>query len=389
MTPHLLARTTAVAGLALAAGVVAATAASAAPATPAAHAAHTGRHHDAGAVFVQNDALAGNAVVAYHRAPDGSLRQTGVYPTGGLGGKLTGAVVDNTASQGALTADREHGRLLAVNAGSDSISVFRVHGDRLQLRQVVSSGGSFPVSVTASGDVVYVLNARDGGSLQGYRDVGGRLVAIRGWHRELGLPVTTGAQEFTHTPGQVLFTPDGRHLVGTTKAATNSLLVFGVSRSGRIAEQPVVRAEDGTVPFAGVFDAYGRLAVGDAGTNSVATYRVGRDGTLTRLGVAPTGQAATCWVAANGTLVTASNAGSASVTTLRTDRSGAITKITDTSTGPGTIDAAFTPDGDNLYVQTGATGAVDAFSVASDGALTKIGSVTVPDAAGGEGIVAW
>src|SRR2546423_4119592 len=148
MTPHVharttaLARTTAVAGLVLAAGVVAASSASAS-------AAPAGRHHDAGAVFVQNDALTGNAVVAYDRADDGSLRQAGVFPTGGLGGALEGAVVDHTASQGALSADREHGRLLAVNAGSDSVSVFKARGDRLELRQVVDSRGSFPVSVTA------------------------------------------------------------------------------------------------------------------------------------------------------------------------------------------------------------------------------------------------
>ena len=35
------------------------------------------------------------------------------------------------------------------------------------------------------------------------------------------------------------------------------------------------------------------------------------------------------------------------------------------------------------------TGGVDAFSVGTGGALTKVGSVTVPDGAGGEGIVAW
>src|SRR2546423_11537120 len=152
MTPHVharttaLARTTAVAGLVLAAGVAAVASASSASAAPASS---SWRHHDAGPGFVQNDALAGNAVVAYDRADDGSLRQAGVFPTGGLGGALEGAVVDHTASQGALTADREHGRLLAVNAGSDSVSVFKARGDRLELRQVVDSRGSFPVSVTA------------------------------------------------------------------------------------------------------------------------------------------------------------------------------------------------------------------------------------------------
>src|SRR5579862_3857289 len=57
------------------------------------------------AVFVQTDNLAGNQVVAYHRAPDGTLTQAGTYATGGLGGQLSGSVVDHLASQGSLTYD--------------------------------------------------------------------------------------------------------------------------------------------------------------------------------------------------------------------------------------------------------------------------------------------
>ena len=76
------------------------------------------------AVFVQTDNLAGNQVVAYHRGHDGSLTQAGTYSTGGLGGMLAGSVVDHLASQGSLTYDRRHGVLFAVNAGSNTVSVF-------------------------------------------------------------------------------------------------------------------------------------------------------------------------------------------------------------------------------------------------------------------------
>jgi 6-phosphogluconolactonase (cycloisomerase 2 family) len=372
-----LARTTALVGTALvAAGLTA---------TPAA----AGERDDSrvGLVFVQNDAVDGNVVTAYDRDPDGSLRQAGSYATGGRGGRLAGAAVDFTASQGALAADRRHGELLAVNAGSDTISVFRVHGDRLRLRQVVRSRGSFPVSVTAHDNLVYVLNARGGGSIQGYLDLGGRLWPVPGWHRDLGLPVS--APEFTHTPGQVAFSPDGRHLVVTTKAASNSILVFDVGRGGALARRPVVRAENGTVPFGVDFDAAGHLAVADAGTNAVSTYDLAGDGTLVLLGVTATGQLATCWIDASGNLLAVSNAASASVTTLRSEHTGAVTKITDTATDAGTVDADFTPDGSYLYVQTGATGRVDSFGVSANGQLTPVGSVLVPDAAGAEGIVAW
>jgi hypothetical protein len=52
-----------------------------------------------------------------------------------------------------------------------------------------------------------------------------------------------------------------------------------------------------------------------------------------------------------------------------------------------TIDASATPGGQFLYVQTG-PGIVDEFAVAPAGSLTEIGSVTVPNGSGAEGIVA-
>jgi len=51
------------------------------------------------------------------------------------------------------------------------------------------------------------------------------------------------------------------------------------------------------------------------------------------------------------------------------------------------VDAASAAGGQFLYVQTGGNGIVDEFSVAASGALAKIGAVTVPGAAGGEGTV--
>ena len=57
-----------------------------------------------------------------------------------------------------------------------------------------------------------------------------------------------------------------------------------------------------------------------------------------------------------------------------------------TATRAGTVDAAASPDGRFLYVQTGGVGGVDAFRVGRDGGLTPAGTVTVPGAAGGEGI---
>ena len=95
-----------------------------------------------------------------------------------------------------------NGLLYAVNAGSNTISVFAVYGDQLALRQVIGSGGAFPVSIAVDHGLVYVLNAEEGGSLQGYVVDGGHLLPIPGSSRPLGLNPTETPQ-FTHTPGQV------------------------------------------------------------------------------------------------------------------------------------------------------------------------------------------
>jgi 6-phosphogluconolactonase (cycloisomerase 2 family) len=342
--------------------------------------------HSGGAVFVQTDNTAGNQVVAYQRAADGTLSRVGTYPTGGLGGVLSGSVVDHLASQGSLQYDPQRSLLFAVNAGSNTVSVFSVSGDRLALRQVVSSGGSFPVSIAVSGDVVYVLNALNGGTLQGYRLLGDYLAPLPGSARPLGLDPTETPQ-FTSTPGQVAFTPGGTQLIVTTKNNGNDIDVFRVGFDGLLSQSPVVNAEPGTVPFGITYDTSGNLVIAEAGPNAVATFSVARDGTLSAISEVPNGQAATCWVTPAGQFLFAGNAGSATETGY-TSAAGQLTLIADTSTDAGTVDASAAPGGRYLYVQTGGAGIVDEFSVGAGGSLTSLGSVTVPDATGGEGIVA-
>jgi DNA-binding beta-propeller fold protein YncE len=339
----------------------------------------------AGAVFVQTDNTAGNAVAAYRRAPDGTLTLAGAYPTGGLGGILTGSVVDHLASQGSLTYDHEHGLLMAVNAGSDTVSVFRVSGARLELRQVIWSGGAFPVSVTVHGDHAYVLDALGGGTLYGYRITGGHLTPIPGSSRPLGLDPNATPQ-FTTTPGQVAFTPDGSRILVTTKANGNDVDVFAVRPDGRLSRSPVVNSEPNAVPFAISFDRAGHVLIAEAGPNALATFALSAGGVLTQLAVAGTGQSATCWVAPAGGYFYASNAGSGSVSGYTAGAAGQLTALGNTKTDAGTVDASAA--GGFLYVQAGAAGIVDEFAVGAGGALTSLGSVTVAGAAGGEGIAA-
>lgn len=344
-------------------------------------------HPGPGAVFVQTDNPTGNTVVAYDRAVDGRLTRAGTYATGGLGGVLDGSVVDHLASQGSLALDRKHHTLYAVNAGSDTITVFGVRGDRLWRRAVVPSGGSFPVSITVHGDLVYVLNARDGGNIQGFRAFAGRLLPLGGSNRALGLEASA-TPEFVNTPGQVSFSPDGSQLLVTTKANGNDVDVFRVTRSGAPSRAPFVNNLPSAVPFAVSWDRLGRVVLAEAGTNSVATFRLTDSGVLHGLATAATGQAATCWIVRSGDRFYASNAGSGTLSGYRVGVGGQPSSLGTTGTDPGTVDATVTRDGRYLYVQAGMAGQVDAFRIGRDGSLTSLGSVTVPGAVGGEGIAA-
>jgi 6-phosphogluconolactonase (cycloisomerase 2 family) len=340
-------------------------------------------------VFVQTDALTGNQVAVYDRANDGTLSLAGIHATGGLGGAATGAVVDKLASQGSLVYDAEDSLLFAVNAGSDTFSVFAVDGDTLALLDVLPSGGQFPDSITVHGRFVYVLNSGGAGSVQGYRIDGNRLHAINESNRSLGL-ANTNPPAFLASPGQIGFTPDGSSLIVTTKASTSSFVVFGVRPDGRLRD-PVVTTSANPVPFGFTFDPAGRVVAAEAGGSVLTTYTLNEDNTLSGAQSKPDGQAALCWVANVGSFYYVANAGSASISGYQIDGNGTPSFVTANgvvgSTEAGAIDLVGSSDGRFLYAQSGGTGNVDEFAVATDGTLTKIGVATGLNA-GFEGIAA-
>jgi 6-phosphogluconolactonase (cycloisomerase 2 family) len=209
---------------------------------------------------------------------------------------------------------------------------------------------------------------------------------IAGSTRRLGLD-RHATPEFTTTPGQVAFTPDGRQLLVTTKANGNAVDVFRVRDGGRLGDR-TVNELPGTVPFAAAFDPAGHVVLVEAGTNAVATFRLDRSGVLTPLDTLLTGQSATCWITGARGFFYASNAGSGTLTEVRAATDGTLASLGQAATDPGTVDATTTADGRYVYVQTGAAGVVDGYRVRADGTLAPVGSVTVPNAAGGEGITA-
>ena len=348
-----------------------------------------GRHHGHGkaVVFVQTNELGGNRIAVYDRRHDGSLQRAGTYPTGGLGGiAAPGTESDRLASQGSLAYDGQHRVLIAVNAGSNTISAFRVLGDRLRLVDVEPSGGQFPASIGVHGDLAYVLNAGGAGIVQGFSIGRHGVSPIAGSARSLGL-ANSSPPDFLRSPGQVGFTPDGSKLLVTTKASTSSIDVFQVGADGLLSAAPVVNPSATPVPFAFTFDPAGRLVSGEAGTSSVTTYAIQAGGTLTGPKSASDGQTALCWIIRVGGFYYVANTGSNNVSSFRIDPTGqpSVLAAVAATTNSGPIDVA--SSGGFLYVETGLTGTVDGFLVGPNGALVPIGSVDdLP--AGIEGIAA-
>jgi 6-phosphogluconolactonase (cycloisomerase 2 family) len=335
------------------------------------------RHHGHGkrVVFVQTNELDGNQIAVYDRRHDGSLVRAGTYPTGGLGGiAAPGTESDRLASQGSLAYDGGHRLLIAVNAGSNTISAFRVLGDRLRLVDVEPSGGQFPASIGVHGDLAYALNSGGTGIVQGFRVGRHGITPIAGSARSLGL-ANSNPPNFLTAPGQIGFTPDGSKLLVTTKASGSLIDVFAVGSDGRLSAAPVTNASATPVPFAFTFDPAGRLVSGEAGTSSVTTYAIQAAGTLTDPKSQSDGQAALCWIIRVGGFYFVANTGSNTLSSFRIDSAGQPSLLAPVAatTNPGPIDLA--SSGRFLYVETGATGTVDGFFVRHDGALVPIGSV--------------
>jgi hypothetical protein len=331
-------------------------------------------------VFVQTNEPTGNRIVVYDVGGDGRLTPAGTYATGGDGGTADpGTQSDHLASQGSLAYDAGHALLFAVNAGSNSVSTFSVHGDRLRLESVVPSGGLFPSSVAVAGRLVYVLDAGGTGVVQGFRIAGDRLRAIPGSARTLGL-ANGDPPNFLTAPGQVGFTPDASRLIVTEKASGDgrTIAVFQVGPNGRLSAAPIANQTATPVPFAFTFTPGGRLAVGEAGASTLSTYLVGFDGTLSDPLSQADGQTALCWVLRVGAYYYVSNTGSNDLSAFTVAADGQPSLVgadgVVAATQPGPIDLTSPVGTAFLYAQTG-SGTLHEFLVNGDGTLAPLGSI--------------
>lgn len=327
---------------------------------------------EVGAVFTLSNAAAGNSVLAFSRAADGSLSPAGTFATTGNG---TGA---GLGSQGSVALSNDGRFLFAVNAGSNSVTSFAVDGASLTPIGTVASGGTLPISLTVHGSLLYVLNGGGTENITGFSiSPNGALSVLAGSSRPLS---GTGVM-----PAQVSFDPSGRWLVVTEKA-TNLIDVYAVGANG-YASAPVVNPSSGQTPFGFAFNQHGVLIVSEAfggapNASAVSSYTVGAGGTLQVVSASvPTTETAACWVAVtgNGKFAYATNTGSASATGFEVHDAALSILNADGRTGTtGTtpIDAAVSRNSQYLYTLNAGSHTISAFGVAgNDGSLSGVSVV--------------
>jgi hypothetical protein len=358
----------------------------------------------AGHVYVNDNTAGTNTVAGFDRHSDGSLTPIAGSPFS-AGGQGTGTIV---GSQGALQLSGDGRYLLAVDAGSNQISVLRIlpGGDLLPVGGgPVSSRGVEPISIAVHGDLVYVANEGDkvsgtGSNYTGFKlNDGGHLVPLAG--STFDLPATAN-------PGDILFNSSGTSLVGvevgTTVASTFLIDSFVVGGDGLItpaAGSPFPAQAAG--PFGSEFSPvnpahlYVSNAHGGAGNGSVSAFNVTNAGAVSSIGSSPfaDGQTAPCWVeiSHDGAYLWTVNTASTTISSYKILVDGSLSLVTSTAFKSGTgirpFDARLSADGTILYIVDAAIAKVSAFAV-SGGLLSELSQspFALPTGATPFGIVA-
>lgn len=332
-----------------------------------------------GAVFVESNE-ASNAILAFRRSKDGALQAAGSFLTGGAG---TGT---GLGSQGAIAISENGKWLVAVNAGSDSISVFAVKKrGQLVLTDMQSSMGTMPVSVSVSGKLVYVLNDGGSGNIAGFTlGKDGKLTPIAGSVQPLS-NLGVGPAPVAH---QIGIKP-GAKVVVVTEQSTNLLDLYALTNW--VAGPPTSVPSVGAGPFGFAFSRLGKLVVSNAADNSLSSYRVSTSTVNVISASIPDSGTAPCWVtiSPNGHRVYVSDAHSNDLSIYKLASNGTLTLFRSPAATVATpLDLDTTHEGRFLYVLAAGTHTIDGFRIRQHGLLKPLGSlVTIPASA--TGLIAW
>lgn len=333
-----------------------------------------------GAVYLLTNSATANSVLAYSRGSDGTLTAAGSYLTGGKGGVTPGPAPDPLGSQGSLTLASRF--LLAVNAGTNDVSMFEITEGGLKLVDRKPSGGTFPASVAVHEGLVYVLNAGNSSTLP---NISGffidsqakRLVALPNSQRPLAGGSSAGAAD-------IGFADDGDVLIVTEKG-DGIIDTYRINEAG-YASRPQAITSNGPGPFGFAVTRRGYAIVSEVAAGTASSYEVGENGTLRLVSgsVSLSGQAAPCWLVTtpDGRYAYTANAGTGAISLMSVSPEGALKLVTAAASGTAlsapVLDLAVTGNGKFLYVRDAGNATVSGFRLEHDGSLSLVGTAPIP-----------
>jgi 6-phosphogluconolactonase len=349
-----------------------------------------------GHMYSQSNGLTGNQIIVWNRYADGTVKKGGLVSTGGVGAaqQQPGCTATcpqlDTDFEVLLTPDRK--LLFAVNAGSNTISAFRVGSTgALTLAGHVLSNGAFPFSLTSHGNELYVLNT-DSTSIAGFTfDSSGTLTPIPGSIQKLTKDAMPGLSR------QIGFDNTGKLLI-VTLLMPSEIDTFTVGAGGAAGPASEV-ASTTPFPFGFVFDKANQLVMSQVSSltaeGSTATYSVTSTGSLSPIDTKPSLGALPCWalVSPNQRFAFVVNTGNgappgSTIASYKLSPSGKLTFLGVTLPPKHEYlktDEFITPDGKYLYVvghhSTSSAGPatdsyLDEYKIASNGVLVPLGSTS-------------
>ncbi len=322
-------------------------------------------------LYTETNEAGTNQVYTYRIGDDGSLSLQGSVASGGAG---TGA---GLGSQGALTLSPDHDWLFVVNAGSNSVSSFKVRNDgSLSLEHTENSDGTMPVSLSIHENLLYVLNFGSD-NIHGFRiGSGGSMTHIDGSTKPLSGTAVVAPQ--------IAFTPNGNWLIVTEKA-TNKVSSYKVKFDGSVASG-LFTASTGQTPFGFDFGRDDALVVtnaagGAAGAGSATSYHIGANGIPHAVnGAIPNSQGAPCWLATTkyGRFAFVSNTGSNTISSYYIAPGGYLFLVDKAaaSTDNSPADIVVAKNNYNVYALTAKSGTIGEFHRKFFGGLERTGSVS-------------
>jgi len=288
-----------------------------------------------------------NEVLVFSRnRRSGELTFENAVSTNGKGLLLDGFPQDDAlASQANLVVAGKC--LLAVNAGSNTISSFRIRSKTrsISLAATVDSRGEIPVSIAENGGLVYVLNAGGVGSIAGFK-MHPKTCMLKSIGDPTALNQTFASGPpalafFAASPAQIIFTPEGNLLV-TIKAndaqlgddtfpSNGSLNLYKVDEHGLTSAEDLIQTEIPgiTIPFSGDYDDEGNFLLvelfpggfPEGGASGRASLWSGIDSSSPTVesSVEITSQRGVCWLrySPRTSCAFTTNNGSASISALR------------------------------------------------------------------------